>query len=42
MANASMAKDLIDTRLEEYNKAPENTLDWDEVCKQLNKENLTG
>ena len=31
-------KDLIDLRLTEYAKNPENTLDWDDVSKELDKE----
>lgn len=31
-------KDLIDLRLAEYEKNPENTLDWDEVLEILNQE----
>ncbi len=31
-------KDLIDIRLAEYKAAPQNTLDWDEVSKELDKE----
>jgi putative addiction module component (TIGR02574 family) len=31
-------KDLIDMRLAEYKRNPENTLDWDDVKKQLDKE----
>jgi hypothetical protein len=29
---------LIDLRLAEYNKNPGNTLDWDDVSKELDKE----
>jgi hypothetical protein len=31
-------KDLIDTRLAEYRKNPADTLDWDVVSKELDKE----
>jgi putative addiction module component (TIGR02574 family) len=31
-------KDLIDTRLAEYHKNPGNVLDWDDVSKELEKE----
>ena len=31
-------KDLIDLRLAEYKNNPHNTLDWDEVYKELDKE----
>jgi len=31
-------KDLLDIRLAEYNKNPNDTLDWDEVAKELDKE----
>jgi hypothetical protein len=31
-------KDLIDLRLAEYHKNPEQTHDWDEVIKLLDKE----
>lgn len=31
-------KDLIDLRLAEYRKDPSNTLDWDEVSKEFEKE----
>ncbi len=31
-------KALIDIRLAEYNSNPENTLDWDEVSKELERE----
>ncbi len=31
-------KDLIDIRLAEYSKNPENTLDWDEISNELDKE----
>jgi len=31
-------KDLIDIRLAEYKNNPHNTLDWDDVSKELDKE----
>lgn len=31
-------KELIDLRLAEYNQNPANTLDWDDVSKELDKE----
>jgi hypothetical protein len=31
-------KDLIDSRLTEYSKAPDNTLDWDNISRELDKE----
>jgi hypothetical protein len=31
-------KDLIDARLAQYQKNPANTLDWDNIITQLDKE----
>ena len=31
-------KDLIDVRMEEYKSNPGDTLDWDDILKQLDKE----
>jgi predicted metalloenzyme YecM len=31
-------KDLIDLRLEDYNKNPDSLLDWDDLVKELDKE----
>jgi putative addiction module component (TIGR02574 family) len=31
-------KQLLDSRLKEYNSAPDKTLDWDDIIKNINKE----
>ena len=33
-------KDLVDLRLAEYHNDPSNTLDWDEVAKQFDKDDI--